>query len=1721
MTDDRLTRFLDHVRLDRHLKADEVSDALWLATHFTPRDSSGPESPWQTQAVEAPGNPTNPDPDPIRPRIPFVQPDESDPDIDSTPVPLHQAASRSAAGALGGNDATLISGTPVNALPGALDLARALRPLKARRPVSRRPDLDEPATAHALAEAQQAVSAARLATTGAIVMRPRTERWLDLELIVDTGETMEVWHPTITQLRLLLERHGAFRDVKTWWLDSDNARTIRFRGRPRGDAGQPLRAGERRLVLFVTDGLGTHWHDRSLVETLRVWQRTGPVAVLQVLPQRMWDRTWLATRPVEMRAAAAGSTRLIVRPREPWASTLAGQATGWVPVMELDAEWIGPWARALRGHQAGWFPGMAMDLAAWGVDHRSRPALDQADARHLVRDFKFAASTQAFTLAAFLGAAPLTLPTMRFVQSAMLPASSPSHLAEVYLSGLLVKVTGDTDPDAVLYEFRDGVREQMLSSLTRREAYDVLERLGRAPRQVAGSLGSLDFRALVPDSEGTAVIPAESRAFAHVAATVLGGLGGRYRQIADQLTAGSSVARSEYEPESAPPTSELAGRTGQLHEIRHQRFLARLIEEQKDQLVRTRMMLDSPPGPVAIEVEASSAVPSGVLRLNSGTGVTTVSVSDHLLDVMDAVVESHTSTPALELISALVAHRNDSSHEASWVPHVISGGVPDLHQVLDRVSVGYTPLRWQAQVWEELVAGGVVRVEGRSGSGKTTAVRAVAAQWLTDREPGGLVWLDLIDPNDGDESVVLTLLTMPRRSRYLVVMDNIQANLTMARRVLALVARLRDELSMHVSVLATGWLENAAQHINLPGQITVVHTEAPYVLAQLIGDLRADSGLAEGIRQLADGDLVLAVYALEFFKQEHRLPGQEEFIDWIADRLSLDRVTDPPLRRTLYELSCLTMFEIDIPPVHVRAVLSREDTDKLLTLRLIESTDTSYQVQSRSVAGVIARYALTHWENPAYPFPPPSEVALNFLIYAGDRQINAALERLDLINIARDTSVSGSRFLITAMHQRRQISERLIEQVHRDPGWEDNSAAAAFACMALAQLDRPDTWERSAEAVRQRWSYDPAGDLPSLRGEIVTAEFSDFERIRNAMEEADRRGDGSVWPAHLTGEQLDLDRMHRTAMLGILLGFEGTALSRDYERIEQLYHSAERAQEIDGSFYPKRVPWVTARVLIGLCEAGCGDSQVARHAAEWLRETGRTNMGWKSGTGGWNTDYMTTATCIVALRTFDTPADDLAVQAGYALLQTLPITSAETSSQIEHALCAQALLMGDQAYWPSAYEQLLVLLGRASNPRTWRPKEQSEAVRSNPNPFAAKTTVPFTASILINCVLQVIKNELSTIFVDLERPTVHGTDHTPAVPSTSVAALAGDPDSDQVWHTVVSTSTTESVHPKVRTSDPATAATVDSATVRNTAEIGALALPEAGPAHLFAVGASDGSVQLRRLSDALVEQSINTGTHRVVSLKFGPGARVAIGLASGTVLMWDWSTATELWRVDAHGGWVWALTFIGAGDTLVTGGGDGAVRMWDSATGARRGTISASSEEARALASLSSPDGDLLAVGGGRRVQVRRLPGQEVIHTLPDLRSAVRSVALGTLNGEPTLAVGDASGNVHTTAIDRAGSVRTFTGRTGAVRAVAIGELAGRSALSSSADDNAIQFWDLATGTSANIWQAENRQWISAADFVFFDGRLRRALAVGGSIEIAEARWPTVPVESSRSAGPE
>ncbi|MFE7576197.1 SAV_2336 N-terminal domain-related protein [Streptomyces sp. NPDC057521] len=495
---------------------EQLCDALWLA-RWTRGASAPDEEGTGRDPARRPGHrPAEERPDPRRTTTPDARTPDTDPDArrEETPAPgdgerisLHPVPGRTRpgdpdtapdpTGVRSGADtraAVLPLGVPAApVLPAPLELTRALRPLQRYRPVSAplRQVLDESATAE------------RSARAGGVVMPVfRGVRRGDavVQCVMDASSSMLVWDRLFEELQQIFARIGAFRDVQIRYLHPgpDGGCTV---SRSPDPTAAPLHSADRlsdptgrRVTVVVSDCAGPLWRTGHAHRLLHQLARLAPVAVLQPLPQRMWNRTRLPVTfgSLTRGEGPAGATLLKVSGDAGTGPAHPGALA--VPVLPPVADALAAWARLLSGTGAASVPGAVGWVRADQPAAPARRPGDTPSSLHLVSRFRSTASPAAGQLAVYLAAAPLYLPVMQLVQRTMLPHSGPSELAEVLLSGLLKRQEGGTGRGQ-WYVFEPDVQEALLGPLGRDEALLVLKHCSQYIEQRFGK-GGPNFPAL-------------------------------------------------------------------------------------------------------------------------------------------------------------------------------------------------------------------------------------------------------------------------------------------------------------------------------------------------------------------------------------------------------------------------------------------------------------------------------------------------------------------------------------------------------------------------------------------------------------------------------------------------------------------------------------------------------------------------------------------------------------------------------------------------------------------------------------------------------------------------------------------------------------------------------------------------------------------------------------------------------------------------------------------------------------------------------------------------------------------------------------------------------------------------------------------------------------------------------------------------------------------------
>lgn len=347
--------------------------------------------------------------------------------------------------------ATSSSGAPPAG--GRRRLVRDLKPLRRKVPHGRGTSLDERATAE--------LSAAVGAVTP--VLRPRLEPVFDVHLTADASGIMPLWEPERAALATALARSGIFR----------RATSSRFVPDPDAPAEWPVRRGlvaTGTVVLVFTDGAAPFWATARAERFFSLAAAQGPVAVVQPLPEGMWENTGLPPRHGRFRAASSRPGALVrFRPdsRRPQPASLRA-----VPMLGLDGERIGAWAGLLGGRSLefsgpAFLPG-AVRRGAWADAVSDRFVSEHArygDDDPLAAFAQVASPTAQLLACCLAVCGRIDLRVIRGVQQVALPESGPAHVAEVLLGGLLTVAEEGEAPGRTRWVYPSSVRESLAARL--------------------------------------------------------------------------------------------------------------------------------------------------------------------------------------------------------------------------------------------------------------------------------------------------------------------------------------------------------------------------------------------------------------------------------------------------------------------------------------------------------------------------------------------------------------------------------------------------------------------------------------------------------------------------------------------------------------------------------------------------------------------------------------------------------------------------------------------------------------------------------------------------------------------------------------------------------------------------------------------------------------------------------------------------------------------------------------------------------------------------------------------------------------------------------------------------------------------------------------------------------------------------------------------------------
>ncbi|CAM5738769.1 hypothetical protein SALBM311S_02764 [Streptomyces alboniger] len=603
-----------------------------------------------------------------------------------------------------------------------------------------------------------------------------------------------------------------------------------------------------------------------------------------------------------------------------------------------------------------------------------------------------------------------------------------------------------------------------------------------------------------------------------------------------------------------------------------------------------------------------------------------------------------------------------------------------------------------------LLAGRDVMVVGPSSSGKSTLLLQIAES-LQD-EDMAIYKVNLGESNPQDIALANYLLFVaPEKS--IILVDDLQSNPSSAELILGVIA-LRKEVRPHqssaIALCATSWREYSNRAKAFSPSIHAIpinpHQVASQILRRFGVNLSQEARSYLGDRYGEDLNLLrLAIRAAGDSADQTQLANVIAS-SYVQNLYAECGRSQGAVERLLLVTAALGRYDIPVSRSFLlRSAAAHEaDLDALTAVGSIRTQGTSIRLGHRSLCGLLTEWLTEQgaW-NRCQEAGGVSSAETAVTVYLESLPADRALRALRAICARADFREEGAlderaRYVVDIWSCFNALVERLHRQQESDATWGSTPSSCMYAFEALTAIGASEAAKPSLDFLR-RVCVVEGQELNIDTESLATKE--DFEQIRLRMLAA-----AENTMAKRRVESLDMNRMHRTWVSGVYLCAE--ALADSEYALRHIVPAVEEQQLPSGAFYPPEVPWVTARVLLGLGTAGLmvETSRTVRKAADWLAGVSRDGV-WESGTGSWNSAVETTAMALVALAHVGDEFESLDRHRSVAFLRSSRDVWMSSGSELDGALAIRALLDAGTP-WDDIAPDAAILSARALEEVRWK-----------------------------------------------------------------------------------------------------------------------------------------------------------------------------------------------------------------------------------------------------------------------------------------------------------------------------------------------------------------------------------------------------------------------------------
>lgn len=486
-----------------------------------------------------------------------------------------------------------------------------------------------------------------------------------------------------------------------------------------------------------------------------------------------------------------------------------------------------------------------------------------------------------------------------------------------------------------------------------------------------------------------------------------------------------------------------------------------------------------------------------------------------------------------------------------------------------------------------------------------------------------------------------------------LLIDDLQCDVELARQLLSFICDNKDSIkarNMHIFLTSWSSLIQTDEFCEYSKYIPTIETK-PQKFINMIKNKIDDQALLD----ICGDNLALISTALRLKKSKLKCRDNTSYTRELFG--CFVQTSDEKQLKIIHILAVLGTYEFETPIMFIKN-FGELQLNSIITAKVVGD---SIFLAHRKVSNFIARYIESEGKCNLYQ---RKEIIKKYINYIDNRKKWKVL--VHLIGENDQTDILSISPLWNLMYE---FQNNLKRQTKINPSWDNTPSSMYFVILTAEMLGVVDEYKDVINALCANFSL--CEGRIEIRYDILKTTV-DFVKIKERMIEEDKVYSSTEYES---GDSINLLEIHRNWLYGLLMGLKNVLVDYGYQNlVKNIEDELIRSQDESGYWYPKRVPWVTARILIGLAEAGYSiKDECIQKGVTYLMSTVQ-NSKWEAHTGGWNNTFETSSLCLEALIKCGIDCDeDVPLDVANYLLNNSSIWMSE-NCEIDGATTACALL---------------------------------------------------------------------------------------------------------------------------------------------------------------------------------------------------------------------------------------------------------------------------------------------------------------------------------------------------------------------------------------------------------------------------------------------------------------